>query len=92
MYHNFLIYSSADGHLGCFLCICVICCDVYIFISNFVDLLILPLFLNESGYWFVNLIYILKEPAFSFVDFCYGLLLRSFNGPEPGGSESTVRK
>ena len=34
----------------------------------------LPLFLDESGQWFVNFIYPFKEPAFGFVDFCYGLL------------------
>ena len=29
--------------------ICVICCDFSIFISNFIDLIFLPLFLDESG-------------------------------------------
>ena len=28
---------------------CVVCCDFSIFISNFVDLILLPLFLDESG-------------------------------------------
>ena len=53
---------------------CGICCDFSIFISNFVDLILLPLFLDESGLCFVYFIYLLKEPAFSFVDFGYGLL------------------
>ena len=26
----------------------VVCCDLYIFVSNFVNLVLLPLFLNES--------------------------------------------
>ena len=29
---------------------CVVCCDLSIFISNFIDLIFLPLFLDESGY------------------------------------------
>ena len=28
---------------------CVVCCDLSIFISNFVDLILLPFFLDESG-------------------------------------------
>ena len=28
---------------------CVVCCDLSIFISNFIDLIFLPLFLDESG-------------------------------------------
>ena len=31
---------------------------------NFIDLIFLPLFLGESGLWFVNFIQPLKEPAF----------------------------
>ena len=29
--------------------LCVVCCDLSIFISNFIDLIFLPLFLDESG-------------------------------------------
>ena len=53
---------------------CVVCCDFSILISNFVGLILLPFFLDESGWWFVYFIYLIKEPAFSFVDFGYGLL------------------
>ena len=28
---------------------CVVCCDLSIFVSNFIDLIFLPLFLDESG-------------------------------------------
>ena len=42
--------------------------------SNFADLILLPFSLDESSWWFVYFIYLLKEPAFSFVDFCYSLL------------------
>ena len=31
------------------LCISVVCCDLSILISNFIDLIFLPLFLDESG-------------------------------------------
>ena len=31
------------------LCISVVCCDHSIFISNFIDLIFLPLFFDESG-------------------------------------------
>ena len=51
----------------------VVCCDLSIFISGFVDLVLLPLFLDESGLRFVNFIYLFKKPAFSFVDFFCGL-------------------
>ena len=57
---------------------CVVCCDFSVFISNFVDLILFPFLLDESGQWFVYFIYLLKEPAFSFVDFCYSLLYFSF--------------
>ena len=30
---------------------CVVCCDLSIFISNFIDLIFLPLFLDESVFW-----------------------------------------
>ena len=29
--------------------LCVVCCDLSIFISNFIDLIFLPLFPDESG-------------------------------------------
>ena len=28
---------------------CVVCCDLSIFVSNFIDFIFLPLFLDESG-------------------------------------------
>ena len=36
-------------------------------------LIFLPFFLDESGQWFVYFVYLFKESAFSFVDFCYSL-------------------
>ena len=50
---------------------CVVCCNLSFFISNFVDLSFSPFFLDESGYRFVSLIYLLKETAFSFIYLCY---------------------
>ena len=43
-WHMLLIVVSHDP-----LYFCVVCCDLSIFISNFVDLIFLPLFLDESG-------------------------------------------
>ena len=34
----------------------------------------LPLFLDESGYMLINFVYLLKEPAFSFIDLCHCFL------------------
>ena len=65
----FYWHIDADSSLLWSLYICVVCCDFSIFISNFVDLILLPFFLDESGGLFVYFIYLLKEPAFSFVDF-----------------------
>ena len=50
---------------------CVVCCDLSIFISGFIDW-----FSPFASWWawlIVNFIYPFKEPAFGFVDFCYGL-------------------
>ena len=47
---------------------CVVHCNFSFFISNFIDLSLLPFFLGESGYRFVSFVYLLKEPAFSFID------------------------
>ena len=40
---------------------CVVSCDISIFMSNFIELIVLPLFLDESGKWLVYFIYFLKE-------------------------------
>ena len=53
---------------------CIVCCDFSIFISNFDELILGPFFLHESDLWFVYFMYLLKEPAFNFVHFCYSLL------------------
>ena len=42
--YNLLIVVSYDP-----LYFCVVCCDLSIFISAFIDLIFLPLFLDESG-------------------------------------------
>ena len=47
--------------------------DLFIFISNFIDLILLPFFLDEAGEQFVYFIYLLKEPEFSFLDSCHSL-------------------
>ena len=40
-------------------------------VSDFIDLGPVPLFLDESGQWFINFVYPFREPAFSFIDlFC----------------------
>ena len=57
---------------------CVVYCDFSIFISNFIDLILLPFFS-----WWVWLTvclfcYLLKEPAFTSVDLCYSLLCLFF--------------
>ena len=41
---------------------CIVCCNFSFFISNFVD---------ESGERLVNFVYLLKEPAFSFINLYY---------------------
>ena len=53
---------------------CVVCCDFSVFIYNFIDLILLPFFLDESGYQSVYFVCLLKEPAFTAVDLCYSLL------------------
>ena len=71
----FYWHIVADSSLlWSFVFLCCPCCDFSIFISNFVDLILLPVFLDESGKWFVYFVYLLKEPDFSFVDFGYGLI------------------
>ena len=45
LYWHKVADSSLLGHLD----FCVVCCDFSIFISNFVDMIIFPLFLYESG-------------------------------------------
>ena len=50
---------------------CIVCCNFSFFISNFVDLIPLPFFLDESVHTFVNFVYLLKEPAFSFINLYY---------------------
>ena len=52
---------------------CIVSCDFSILIFNVFYLILLPFLLDESGQWFVNFIYLLKDSAFSFVDFCYSL-------------------
>ena len=49
----------------------IVCCNLSFFISNFVDLILLSFFLNESGQRLVNFVYILKESAFGFINLCY---------------------
>ena len=46
----FYWHIIADSSLlGSFVFFCVVCCDLSIFVSNFVDLIFLPLFLDESA-------------------------------------------
>ena len=39
---------------------CVVCCELSIFISNFIDVISLPLFLDESGYG-LSVLFILSK-------------------------------
>ena len=45
---------------------CIVCCNL-----SFVDLIFLFSFLDESGKKFENFVYLLKEPAFSFINLYY---------------------
>ena len=53
---------------------CSICCDFLFFISNFVYLGIFSPLLGASGQKSVNFVYLIKEPAFCFIDFFYCFL------------------
>ena len=39
----------------------IACCKFSFFIFNFIDLSLLLISLNESGYWFINFVYCLKN-------------------------------
>ena len=53
--HNRILYDppprifEIKAKINKWMCFCVVCCDFSILISNFVDLILLPLFLDESG-------------------------------------------
>ena len=49
---------------------CIVYCNLSFFIY-FVDLILLSFFLDESGERFVNFVYLLKEPAFIFINLYY---------------------
>ena len=46
-------------------------CNLSFFTCNFVDLILLSLFLISLGKRFVNFVYLLKAPAFSFINLYY---------------------
>ena len=54
--------------------LCTSMLSVVISPFSFLILFYSSFFLDESGQWFDYCIYLLKESAFSFVDFCYSLL------------------
>ena len=51
---------------------------VSFFISNLTDLSPLTFFLDESAEWFISLVYLFQEPAFSLIDLCYCFLCLYF--------------
>ena len=50
---------------------CIVCCNFF-FISNLIDLSLIPFFPDESNR--LSIVYFLKEPTFSFIDLCYFFL------------------
>ena len=62
----FLVMDSYD-----LLYFCVVQCNFSLFISNYIDLSPIPFFHDKSGERFINFVYLLKQPAFSFIDLCY---------------------
>ena len=53
---------------------CGVSFNLSFFVSKFIVLSLLPFFLDESGQMFISFVYLLKEPAFSFIDLCYCFL------------------
>ena len=53
---------------------CSVSCEFSLFISIFIDLRPLPFFLDESGQGLISFVYLLRKPAFSFIDLCYCFL------------------
>ena len=80
LFEEFIHFSQVVHFIGIKLLIvvsyyplyfCVVYCNFSVFISNFTDLRLLAFFPDESGYWFVSFVYLLKESAFSFIDLCF---------------------
>ena len=46
----------------------------FFFFSYFIDLSLLPFFLDESGKMFISFVYLHKEPPFSYINLCYCFL------------------
>ena len=65
-FSNLLAYNCSQYSLM-ILCISVLSVVTSPF-SLLILLIFLPFFLDVSGQWFVNFVYLLKEPAFSFSD------------------------